>query len=93
MFARAACRNAGNLPPLPGIYPDYLAPIVRSHDRGNAEIGAVHQKAMPVILTEADQIDAWLSAPWPRRVGCSGHTGGSLQAVARGEREDADIPA
>lgn len=24
----------------------------------------VHQKAMPVILTESDEVGAWLSAPW-----------------------------
>ncbi|MFA4899048.1 MAG: SOS response-associated peptidase family protein [Brevundimonas sp.] len=30
----------------------------------NAEVGAVHPKAMPVILTEHDEIEAWMSAPW-----------------------------
>lgn len=30
----------------------------------NAEVGAVHPKAMPVILTEPDEIEAWLTAPW-----------------------------
>lgn len=30
----------------------------------NREVGAVHPKAMPVILTEAAEIDLWLAAPW-----------------------------
>ena len=30
----------------------------------NAEVGAVHPKAMPVILTEPDEIEMWMSAPW-----------------------------
>ncbi len=30
----------------------------------NAEVSAIHPKAMPVILTEAEEWSAWLSAPW-----------------------------
>ena len=30
----------------------------------NVEVGAVHPKAMPVILTEPDEIEMWMSAPW-----------------------------
>ncbi|WP_137110259.1 SOS response-associated peptidase [Rhodobacter sp. SY28-1] len=30
----------------------------------NAEVGAIHPKAMPVILTEPAEWAAWLSAPW-----------------------------
>ncbi|MET4683667.1 SOS response-associated peptidase [Brevundimonas faecalis] len=30
----------------------------------NAEVGAVHPKAMPVILTEPDEFDAWMRADW-----------------------------
>ncbi|SPU54482.1 Uncharacterised ACR, COG2135 [Brevundimonas vesicularis] len=30
----------------------------------NAEVGAVHPKAMPVILTQPDEIEAWMTAPW-----------------------------
>ena len=30
----------------------------------NAEVGRVHEKAMPVILTTPDEIDLWLTAPW-----------------------------
>ena len=30
----------------------------------NAEVGAIHPKAMPVILTCATDWDTWLNAPW-----------------------------
>ena len=30
----------------------------------NAEVGAVHPKAMPVILTEPDEFETWMTAPW-----------------------------
>jgi putative SOS response-associated peptidase YedK len=30
----------------------------------NSVVGPIHKKAMPVILTEADEIEAWLTAPW-----------------------------
>jgi len=27
-------------------------------------VKSVHPKAMPVILTEPDEIEAWMNAPW-----------------------------
>ena len=30
----------------------------------NAIVGPIHPKAMPVILTERDEIETWLTAPW-----------------------------
>ena len=30
----------------------------------NAEVATHHSKAMPVILTEPDEIETWLTAPW-----------------------------
>jgi putative SOS response-associated peptidase YedK len=55
----------------------------------NEEVAAIHPKAMPVILTRSEQIDAWLTAsvgdalkmqrPLPDR---------TLKIVARGEKED-----
>jgi putative SOS response-associated peptidase YedK len=37
----------------------------------NAEVGRVHPKAMPVILTTQDERDAWLQAPWEGSQGAS----------------------
>lgn len=30
----------------------------------NAVVKPIHQKAMPVILTTAEEVDVWLTAPW-----------------------------
>jgi putative SOS response-associated peptidase YedK len=30
----------------------------------NSVVGPIHQKAMPVILTEPDEIETWMTAPW-----------------------------
>ena len=32
----------------------------------NAEVKAIHPKAMPVILTTPEEQDAWLRAPWDK---------------------------
>ncbi len=37
-FARAMRDRTGNLPPIPGVFPDYLAPIVRNADDGVREL-------------------------------------------------------
>mgnify|MGYP002413436126 CR=1 FL=1 len=29
----------------------------------NREVGAIHPKAMPVILTRSDELDVWMNAP------------------------------
>lgn len=49
----------------------------------------VHPKAMPVILTEPGEIEAWLTAPWAEaRTLQRPMPDGTLQIVARGEQED-----
>jgi putative SOS response-associated peptidase YedK len=30
----------------------------------NAEVGAVHPKAMPVVLTDPEEVEVWIRAPW-----------------------------
>lgn len=61
----------------------------------NDDVGAFHSKAMPVILTEPSEWDAWLSpAPWSevrhlqRKL-----PNGALRVVAEGVKEDEAIPA
>ena len=55
-----------------------LTPLVRKRAEGevksdllafltavpNAEMGAVHPKAMPAILSRPDEVETWLKAPW-----------------------------
>ena len=55
----------------------------------NAEVGAIHPKVMPVILTQRDQVNAWLKAPLADALHMQKSLpDGALKIVARGEKED-----
>jgi putative SOS response-associated peptidase YedK len=55
----------------------------------NAEVGAIHPKAMPAILRQPDQIDAWLTLPTEEALKMQRPLpDGALKIVARGEKED-----
>ena len=55
----------------------------------NAEIGAVYPKAMPVILTTADEIETWMTAPAKIALGLQRPLpGAGLRIVARGKKQD-----
>jgi putative SOS response-associated peptidase YedK len=56
----------------------------------NAEVGAIHPKAMPAILTKADEVETWLSAaPMDEELSLQRPLpDGALQIVTRGEKED-----
>lgn len=55
----------------------------------NREVGEVHPKAMPVILTEEREFEQWLSAPWAEASRLQRPLpDGALKVVAHGERQD-----
>lgn len=55
----------------------------------NAEVAAIHPKAMPVILTSRDEIGIWMSAPAEQALMLQRPLpDGALKIVARGTKED-----
>ncbi|MBB3997612.1 putative SOS response-associated peptidase YedK [Aureimonas pseudogalii] len=56
----------------------------------NRLVGTVHPKAMPVILTDSDEMDVWLRAPWREAAKLMRPwPEEGLAIVARGRRQDA----
>src|SRR5712672_1852969 len=55
----------------------------------NAEVGAIHTKAMPVILTSTDAIDQWLTLPTKQALDLQCPLpDGALKIVSTGEKAD-----
>ncbi|PIT03888.1 hypothetical protein TSA1_26270 [Bradyrhizobium nitroreducens] len=57
----------------------------------NDVVGPIHPKAMPVILTEPEEIETWLTAPAEEALKLQRPlSDGILTIVARGKKEDGD---
>ncbi len=55
----------------------------------NREVGAIHPKAMPAILTTQDEVETWLTAPWSEACTLQRPLpDGALRIVAQGEKQD-----
>ena len=55
----------------------------------NQEVGAIHPKAMPVILTKPEEIETWMTAPTEEALKLQRPLpDGTLKIVARGEKKD-----
>ena len=58
----------------------------------NAEVGAIHPKAMPVILRTRGEIDAWMDGETPDALALQRPLpDGALQIVARGTKSDGAV--
>ena len=56
----------------------------------NAEVGAIHPKAMPVILRTPEEVEIWMTAPAEEALKLQRPLpDGALRIVARGVKEDA----
>jgi putative SOS response-associated peptidase YedK len=55
----------------------------------NREVGAIHPKAMPVILTTPEEVETWMTAPTEEALKLQRPLpDGALQIVARGAKKD-----
>jgi putative SOS response-associated peptidase YedK len=55
----------------------------------NAEVGAIHPKAMPVILTTPEEVETWMAAPPDEALKLQRPlSDGALRIVARGVKEE-----
>jgi putative SOS response-associated peptidase YedK len=56
-FTRAMRGNVGNMPPLPGVFPDYFAPVVRNGAEGRELVMARWGMPSPKSVIEGRKSD------------------------------------
>jgi putative SOS response-associated peptidase YedK len=55
----------------------------------NADVSAIHPKAMPVILTTPNEVETWMTAPADEALKLQRPlSDGTLHIVSRGQKED-----
>jgi putative SOS response-associated peptidase YedK len=75
------------------------APVEGDHElfgflttEANAIVAPIHEKAMPVILTTAAEIDLWLTAETAEAIALQRPLADDgLQTVAKGEKQDGTL--
>ena len=81
-LTRAMNDRTGNLPPLPGIFPDYQAPIVRNQPEGRALTMARWGMPSPVFALKGRNSDPGVTQCPQRRVTPIGGAGSVSRAAA-----------